>query len=65
MLTEDEIVAELNAVTDNMAFNSEDGGDTDADDDTIYTNIVQSNQLLKITVTLLTHEFGFIYQIIK
>lgn len=38
MLTEDEIVAELNAITDNMAFDSEDGGDTDADDDTIYTN---------------------------
>lgn len=32
MLSEYEILEELNAITDDMAFDSEDGGDSDAND---------------------------------
>lgn len=35
MLSEYEILEELNAITDDMAFDSEDGGDSDADDYTL------------------------------
>lgn len=38
MLTEDQIVSELNAITDNMAYDSEDGRDSDAEDNNINVN---------------------------
>ncbi|XP_028044446.1 uncharacterized protein LOC114253668 [Rhopalosiphum maidis] len=38
MLSEYEILEELNAITDDMAFDSEDGGDSDAEDYTTNVN---------------------------
>lgn len=38
MLSEYEILEELNAITDDMAFDSEDGGDSDAEDYATNTN---------------------------
>jgi len=45
MLSEYEILEELNAITDDMAFDSEDGGDSDAEDYTTNANYTSSPQV--------------------
>jgi len=45
MLSEYEILEELNVITDDMAFDSEDGGDSDAEDYTTNANNSLSQQV--------------------
>lgn len=48
MLSEEEIVAVLNhSINDNMAFDSEDGGDSDADDDAI--NVIGNKSMWSLS----------------
>jgi len=43
-LTDEEILLELNAISDSMAFDSDEGGDSDAEDDILYPSLVNSHQ---------------------
>ncbi|XP_060880414.1 uncharacterized protein LOC132952217 isoform X2 [Metopolophium dirhodum] len=43
-LTDEHILNELNAISDSMALNSDEGGDSDAEDDILYPSLVDSRQ---------------------
>jgi len=42
-LTDEDILNELNAISDSMAFNSDEEGDSDAEDDILHTSLVDSH----------------------
>lgn len=43
-LTDEDILNELNSITDSMAFNSDDEGDSDAEDYILHTSLVENHQ---------------------